>query len=161
MATRRIVLTTPTDREIVITREFDAPRARVWDCHVKPELVRRWLLGPPGWEMPVCNIDLRVGGKYRYEWEDKGRGKTMGMDGVFTDVKTYEHLGSIEKFDDDWTNGKTDVSQAFSESRGRTMVTLTVAFVSKEARDGAAQSGMADGMEQGYHRLDELLSELR
>lgn len=156
----RITMTMPSDREIVITRDFDAPRAMVWDCHTKPELVRRWLLGPPGWEMPVCDIDLRVGGKYRYEWIDRSRGKSMGMDGVFTDVTAPTHLASREKFDDDWTGGETDVSQAFAENRGRTTVRLTVRFVSKEARDAAAQSGMAGGMEQGYERLDEVLRDM-
>lgn len=150
----------PSETEIRIRREFDAPRHLVWDCHVKPELVRRWLLGPPGWEMPVCDIDLRVGGKYRYEWLDAGRGKSMGMDGVFTHIQTHEHLGSREKFDDDWTGGETEVSQAFSQRGARTTLTLTVGFSSKEARDRAAASGMTDGMDQGYTRLDEVLSEL-
>jgi uncharacterized protein YndB with AHSA1/START domain len=156
----RLDITLPSDREIRIRRSFDAPRHLVWDCHTKPELVRRWLLGPPGWEMPVCDIDLRVGGKYRYEWRDVGRGKSMGMDGVFTDVAKPAHLGSKETFDDDWTGGETDVSQAFDERSGKTTVTLTVLFKSKEARDGAAASGMTDGMDQGYSRLDEVLSEL-
>lgn len=157
---KKLEITLPTDREIVIKRSFDAPRSLVWDAHTKPELVRRWLVGPPGWEMPVCRIDLRVGGRYRYEWEDKGRGRTMGMDGVFTDVSRPEHLGSREIFDDDWTGGETEVSQAFAEGSGKTTVTLTVMFKSKEARDQAAASGMTDGMDQGYQRLDEVLSGL-
>lgn len=150
----------PTDREIVITRVFDAPRELVWDAHTKPELVRRWLLGPPGWEMPVCRIDLRVGGEYRYEWEDKGRNKKMGMGGVFTEVKTPEKLGSREKFDDDWTGGETLGSQVFTEKGGKTTLVMTVLYASKEARDGAAKSGMTDGMEAGYARLDEVLPSL-
>ena len=103
----KLEITLPSDREIVVTRSFDAPRDLVWDCHTKPALVRRWLLGPPGWEMPVCEIDLRVDGKYRYEWIDKGRGKTMGMGGVFIAVKMPERFDSKEKFDDDWTGGET------------------------------------------------------
>ena len=87
-------------------RSFDSPRDLVWDAHTKPAAVCRWLLGPPGWEMPVCEIDLRVGGRYRYEWVDKGRGKTMGMGGVFTEVVKPELIGSKEKFDD-WTMGET------------------------------------------------------
>ena len=114
----KLEITTPTDREIVITRSFDAPRNLVWDAHTRPELVRRWLLGPPGWEMPVCDIDLRVGGKYRYEWVDKGRGKTMGMGGVFTEVVKPEIIGSKEKFDDDWTGGETVNTQVFAQKGG-------------------------------------------
>ena len=150
----------PSDREIVITRSFDAPREMVWDCHTKPALVRRWLLGPPGWELPVCEIDLRVGGKYRYEWEDKSRGVKMGMGGTFTAVKRPEHVGSKEKFDDDWTGGETNVSQVFTEKNGKTTLTLTILYASKQARDGAAATGMTDGMEHGYQRLDELLTSL-
>lgn len=156
----KLDISLPTDREIVITRSFDAPRELVWDCHTKPALVRRWLLGPPGWEMPVCEIDLRVGGMYRYEWLDKSRGKTMGMGGTFTAVTKPEHIGAREKFDDDWTGGETEVSQLFTEKAGRTTLTLTVLYASKEARDGAAKSGMTDGMEHGYQLLDQVLASL-
>jgi uncharacterized protein YndB with AHSA1/START domain len=156
----KLEITLPGDREIRITRGFDAPRNLVWDAHTKPELVRRWLLGPPGWEMPVCRIDLRVGGEYRYEWEDKGRGKKMGMGGVFTDVAKPESIGSKEKFDDDWTMGETINKQVFTEKGGKTHLVLTVLYASKDARDGAAKSGMTDGMEAGYARLDEVLASL-
>ena len=156
----KLEITLPSDREIVITRSFDAPRDLVWDCYTQPALVRRWLLGPPGWEMPVCEIDLRVGGKYRYEWEDKNRAVKMGMGGTFTAVKKPEHIGSKEKFDDDWTGGETDVSQVFTEKAGKTTLTLTILYASKEARDGAAATGMTDGMEHGYQRLDEVLASL-
>ena len=153
-------ITLLSDREIVITRSFDAPRDLVWDAHTKPALVRRWLLGPPGWEMPVCDIDLRAGGRYRYEWEDKGRGKTMGMGGIFTEVVKPERIGSREKFDDDWTGGETVNLQVFTEAGGKTKSVLTVLYASKEARDGAAASGMTDGMKAGYARLDEVLASL-
>ena len=156
----KLEITLPSDREIRITRSFDSPRNLVWDAHTKPELVRRWLLGPPGWEMPVCKIDLRVGGEYRYEWEDKGRGKTMGMSGVFTEVMKPERLGTKEKFDDDWTGGETLASQVFTEKGGRTTSVMTILYASKEARDGAAATGMTDGMEAGYARLDEVLASL-
>jgi uncharacterized protein YndB with AHSA1/START domain len=158
--TNKLAITLPSDREIRITRSFDAPRNLVWDAHTKPELVRRWLLGPPGWEMPVCKIDLRVGGEYRYEWEDKARGKTMGMGGVYTKVDKPETIGSKEKFDDDWTGGETLASQVFTEKGGKTTAVMTILYASKEARDGAAATGMTDGMEAGYQRLDQVLAEL-
>jgi len=158
--TNKLEITLPSDREIRIARAFDAPRDLVWDAHTKPALVRRWLLGPPGWEMPVCRIDLRVGGEYRYEWEDKGRNKKMGMGGVYTEVVKPEKIGSKEKFDDDWTGGETIALQVFTEKGGRTTSVMTVLYASKEARDGAAKSGMTDGMEAGYTRLDEVLATL-
>lgn len=156
----KLEITLPSDREICITRSFDSPRRLVWDCHTKPELIRRWMLGPPGWEMPVCEIDLRVGGKYRYEWEDRSRGKTMGMGGVFTEVTAPMRLAARERFDDDWTGGETQVSQIFTETVGITTLTFTILYASRQARDGAAATGMTDGMEHGYRRLDDVLATL-
>jgi uncharacterized protein YndB with AHSA1/START domain len=156
----KLEMTLPSDREIRITRAFDAPRNLVWDAHTKPELVRRWLLGPPGWEMPVCRIDLRVGGEYRYEWEDKGRNKKMAMSGTFTEVVKPEKIASRETFDDDWTGGDTLANQLFTEKGAKTTSVMTILYASKEARDGAAATGMTDGMEMGYQRLDEVLASL-
>lgn len=150
---------TPNDHAILLVREFEAPRSLVWDCHTKPELVRKWLLGPPGWTMPVCEIDLRVGGKYRYVWAKDST--TMGMGGVFFEVAAPEKLGTTELFDQDWTGGETQVTQIFTEQNGRTTITMTVRYASKEARDGALATPMLDGMESGYARLDEMIAQLR
>ncbi len=79
-------ITTPSDREIVMTRVFDAPRDLVFDAYTKPELLKRWLLGPRGWSMPVCEIDLRVGGAYRYVWRRDPDGNEMGMGGVYREI---------------------------------------------------------------------------
>lgn len=156
-----LTLSLPSDREIRIERVFNAPPELVWEAHTQPNLIRRWMLGPPGWEMPVCTLDLRVGGKYRYEWEDKGRGKRMGLGGVFTEVAAPARLGSREKFDDDWTGGETQNLQVFTARDGGTLSVLTVLYASKEARDGAAASGMSDGMDAAYRRLDDILRETR
>ncbi len=155
MAKERVVVATPSDREVVITRSFDAPRQMIWDCHTRPELVRRWLLGPSGWEMPVCTIDLKAGGRYRYEWRNAD-GRTMGMGGIFREIEAPLKLVANERFDDDWTGGETLVTQAFAERSGKTHLTLTVLYASKEARDGAIASGMTDGLDAGYDRLEEL-----
>ena len=152
-------ISTPSDREVVITRSFDAPRELVFDCYTRPELVRRWLLGPPGWTMPVCDIDLRVGGRYRYVWRGP-TGEEMGMGGVFREVARPERIASNELFDQDWTGGETLVTTEFSERAGRTISTTTVLYVSKEAREGMLATGMTDGMEAGYRRLDELLASM-
>lgn len=154
-----LTLSTPSDREVVITRDFDAPRALVFDCHTKPELVRRWLLGPPGWTMPVCDIDLRVGGRYRYVWRSAD-GREMGMGGIFREIARPERLVTNELFDEDWTGGETLVTTVFTEEGGRTTSTVTVVYGSKEARDGALATGMTEGMEAGYQRLDELFATL-
>lgn len=109
----------------------------------------------------MCNIYLRVGGKYRCEWEDRGRDKTMGMGGVFAEVSAPAQLRSVEKFNNDWTGGEAHVSQRFDEQDGGTQLTLIVRYASKQTRDGAAAASMTDGMEQGYAHLDEILNGLR
>lgn len=154
--TAALKVTTPTDREVVITREFDAPRGMLFDAHTKPDLVQRWLLGPPGWTMPVCEIDLRVGGKYRYVWENAD-GHKMGVGGTFTEIVRPSRIVITQLFDEDWTGGETIVITEFVEKSGKTTLTTTVRYASREVRDAALQTGMAKGMEAGYERLDELL----
>jgi uncharacterized protein YndB with AHSA1/START domain len=147
------------DREIVITRAFNAPRQLVFDAHTKPELVQRWLLGPPGWTMPVCEIDLRVGGSYRYVWRNQD-GTEMGMGGVFREIVRPERLVATERFDQSWYPGEALDTTIFVEKAGVTTVTITVLYESQEARDGVLKSPMADGMSFGYDRLEELLASL-
>ena len=150
-----LVLTTPTDREIVMTRVFNAPRKQVFDAWTRPELVQRWLLGPPGWTMPVCEIDLRVGGKYRFEWLGQD-GTVMGMGGVYREIVIPERIVSTQLFDQDWTGGETLGTLLFVERDGKTTLTNKVLYASREARDGALKTDMAKGVEAGYARLDEI-----
>src|SRR5215510_10300091 len=121
-------LTTRGDREIVITRVFDAPRALVFDAFTKPELVRQWLLGPEGWTMPVCEIDLRVGGKYRYVWRKESIGQQMGMGGVFREVVRAEKLVATEKFDDAWYPGEALGTTTFQQQGDVTKVKVAVLY---------------------------------
>ena len=79
-------VTLPSDREVRVTRQFNAPRSLVWEAHTKPALVQKWQLGPPGWDMPVCEMDVRVGGKYRWEWKNQADGKQFGFFGTFKEV---------------------------------------------------------------------------
>ena len=152
-------IATPSDREVVITRAFDAPPDLVFDCHTRPDLVRRWLLGPPGWTMPVCEIDLRVGGTYRYVWRSPDGATDMGMGGTYRDIARPERLVANELFDEDWTGGETLVRTEFAAAEANTtLTTTTVLYSSREARDGALETGMTEGMEQGFRNLDALLA---
>src|SRR3989454_4488921 len=101
----KLQITTPSDREIAMTRVFDAPRSLVFDAFTKPELVKQWLLGPPGWSMPVCEIDLRVGGTYRYVWRH-ANGNEMGMGGVYREIVAPERIVATQKFDEPWYPGE-------------------------------------------------------
>lgn len=151
---------TPSDREIQVSRDFDAPRSLVFDAFTKPELVRRWLLGPPGWTMPVCEIDLRVGGSYRYVWRSEKDGSQMGLRGVFREITPVERLVATERFDDAWYPGEALDTTVFEERRGITRTTITIVYESQEARDTARRSGMEYGMAAGYDRLETLLPTL-
>ena len=151
-------ISTPTEREIEVERDFNAPCQPVFDAFTKPELVRRWLLGPDGWTMPVCEIDLRVGGAYRYVWRKEATGTVMGMGGVFREVVRPARLVATEKFDDAWYPGEAVDTTLFEEKGGITRVRLTVLYESKEARDTATRSGMEQGMAAGYNRLEQVLA---
>ena len=151
---------TPGDREIQVSRDFDAPRSLVFDAFTKPELVRRWLLGPPGWTMPVCETDLRVGGSYRYVWRSEEDGSQMGIRGVFREIAPVERLVATERFDDAWYPGEALDTTVFEERRGITRTTITILYESQEARDAARRSGMEYGMAAGYDRLETLLPTL-
>jgi len=153
-------LSTPTDREILIERDFNAPRDLVFEALTKPELVRRWLRGPDGWTMPVCEIDLRVGGAYRYVWHKESCNITMGMGGIFREVVRPKKLVATEKFDDAWYPGEAVDTTVLEEKGEITNMKLTVLYESKEARDTATRSGMEHGMVAGYNRLEELLASM-
>lgn len=146
------------ENAVIITRSFDAPRQLVWACHTQPELVRRWLLGPPGWTMPTCEIDLRVGGRYRYVWRNT-QGVDMAMGGVYHEITAPELLVAAERFDEDWTGGETMVTQRFTEAGTGTLLTMTVLYGSAAARESALKTGMTRGMEMSYAQLDGLLSD--
>jgi uncharacterized protein YndB with AHSA1/START domain len=155
--TGKLKITTPTDREIVMTRVFDAPRRLVFEALTTPELVRQWLLGPPGWTMPVCEVDLRVGGAYRHLWRDVD-GSEMGMRGTILEVVVPERLVATEKFDQPWYPGEAVVTNVLTEEGGKTTLTLTVRYESREARDAVLKTPMAQGVAAGYDRLAELLA---
>ena len=150
----------PGSPVIVMTRSIAAPRGLVFDAVTKPEFVRRWLLGPPGWTMPVCEIDLRVGGRYRYLWRHEPDGAEMGMGGVYREIAAPARVVSTEKFDQPWYPGEAVGCFDLVERAGRTMITHTVTYESVEARDTVLKSPMEQGVAIGYDRLEELVASL-
>jgi len=146
------------DREIVMIRVFDAPRKLVFDAFTKPELLKQWLLGPPGWSMPVCEIDLRIGGRYRYVWRRDTDGTEMGCGGVYREIVPPERLVHTEQFDDPWYPGESLITTVLDEQRGKTTLTATMLYESRDARDGILKSGMESGVAASYDRLAELLA---
>ncbi len=149
---------TPSDLEIAMPRVFNAPRRLVFDALTKPELVKQWLLGPPGWSMPVCEIDLRVGGAYRYVWRNAAKGKEMGSGGVFREIVLHERIVCTELFDDAWYAGEALATNVLTEQGGKTTLILTVLYQLRETRDAVLKSGMESGVAVSYDRLEELLA---
>ena len=151
----------PSDRAVRVTRTFNAPRQLVWDAHTRPELVQQWQ-GYDDWDMPVCDMDVRVGGKYTWQWRNRDDGKRFGFFGTFTEVDGPSKLVHEQYFDPgdmDLAMPAGDpciVSLELSEQNRVTTLVCTLTFASKEAREGALSTGMTDGMEHSYTRLDDM-----
>src|SRR4051812_33332594 len=151
--TGTLQVTTPTDREIVMTRVFDAPRQLVFDAFSKPELLKRWF-GPRGWSLTVCEVDPRVGGGFRFVLRGPD-GNEMGMRGVYRELVPPERSVHVESFDD--YPGESEVTAVWVEQAGKTTMTATVRYPSPEVRDIVVRSGMEHGAAESYDKLAELL----
>ena len=152
-------LATPSEKEIVVTRVFNAPRQLVFDAFTKPELLKRWLFGPGDWTLEVCEVDLKVGGSYRYVWRGP-RGKEMGMGGIHREVVPPERIVATQLFDQDWTNGEAIGTLVLTEQNGKTTLTNTILYSSREARDMVLKTPMDKGMSLSYDQLETLLASL-
>jgi uncharacterized protein YndB with AHSA1/START domain len=152
--TGTLQVTTPTDREVVMVRVFNAPRRLVFDAFTKPELLKRWF-GPRGWSLKVCEVDLRVGGKWRFVLRRED-GREMGMSGVYREIAPPERTVHMESFDD--YPGESQVTMVLAERDGKTTMTATVLYESREVRDAVIKSGMEHGAAETYDKLAELLA---
>ena len=159
--TGNLKVTTPSDREIAMTRVFDAPRQLVYDAWTRPDLLKRWLGVFGGWTMEVCQIDLKVGGAYRYVWRRDSDGTEMGMGGVYREIVLQERIVSTEVFEKAWYPGEALGTLLFAEVGGKTTVTQTVLYQSREAREGVLKSDMESGVAASYDRLAQLVESPR
>ncbi|HEV7838532.1 MAG TPA: SRPBCC family protein [Gemmatimonadaceae bacterium] len=153
----KLKVTAEGDREIVMTRVFNAPREMVFEAWTNPELVKRWLLGPPGWSMPVCEINAKQGGKYRYVWQHDTDGTQMGISGTYIEVKRPERIVSTERFDEAWYPGEGRNTLVLVEQNGETTMTATSRYESRAARDAVLKTGMESGVRDSYDRLEKIL----
>ncbi len=153
--TGTLEVTTPSDREIAMTRVFNAPRQMVFDAFSKPELLKRWF-GPHGWSLVVCEVDFREGGGFRFVLRGPD-GRDMGMRGVYREIAAPERSVHVESFDD--YPGESQVTAVFVEHEGRTTMTATVLYPSQEIRDIVIKTGMEHGAAESYDKLAEILAE--
>jgi uncharacterized protein YndB with AHSA1/START domain len=151
--TGTLKVTLPSDREVLLTRTFDAPRELVWEAFTRPELLKRWF-GPRGWSLVVCEVDLRVGGGWRFIMQGP-EGQKMGMRGVYREIVRPERSVHVESFDD--YPGESIVTAVFTEQGGKTTLNATVLYPSQEVRDIVIQSGMEHGAAESYDKLAEVL----
>ena len=158
-ARNTLTVTTPNDLEIVVTREFDAPRDLVWQTMTKPDMLRRWLFGPPGWEMTRCEDEQKVGGGFRWEWRGPD-GAVIRMHGVYREISPPARTVRTEIFEVEPgpPMGEQLATMELAEKGDRTVLTITLRYESTAARDGALASGMEHGMAASYDKLEELLA---
>lgn len=150
-----------SDTTVEVKRSFKANQALVFKAYTTPALMQRWLCALPGWEFPVCEMDLREGGKYRWRWKNESEKIEFGFHGVFRQVKASQILSHTQIFDPGTMGGDMGseclVTVNFLEAEGITTVTTEIKYQSKEDMEKALETGMTDGMEISYQQLDEVL----
>ena len=144
----------PQPTQIVFTRVFEAPRTLVFEAFTKPELLKRWF-GPRGWSLVVCEVDLKVGGGFRFVLRSP-EGMQMGMRGIYREIDAPVRSVHTESFDD--LPGHSEVTTVLSERDGKTTLIATISYESQEVRDAILKTGMEHGAAESYDRLAELLS---
>lgn len=157
-------VSTPSDTSVMVKRAFNAPAQLVWRAYTEPELFARWCQGYPGWSMPVCEMDVRPAGKYAWRWRSEETGDEFGFFGEFREIETNSkivHTQIFDQGDTDHNMGEegTLITVTFDEKEGVTTVVTLIEYASKEDRDEALSTGMTDGMEFNYKKLDADLSE--
>ena len=147
-----------TERAITVSRSFKAPRQKVFDYLTQAEFIKQWMLGPPGWTMVVCEIDLQLAGKYHYVWQQNSDGQRLGLGGVFRVVKSPEVFAAYEKYDEPWHAGQCFVTTALGVKNDETILLTTMQYESKEIRDSVLKTPMLNGLVTHYDNLTKLLA---
>lgn len=160
MTDAKVTVVARGDRELVISREFKATRDLVFQAYTECKYLKHWLSGLDGWSLDVCDIDLKVGGKYRWVWRKESQNIQMGAGGEHREIVPNERIVATEQFDDPWYEGEALSMVEFNETDGVTRLTNTMQYSSKEARDGVLASPMAEGLEISYDRLENMLSDM-
>lgn len=157
-------VSTPSDREVLVKRSFDAPVDLVWQAYTDPALMRRWLTAMPGWSMPVCEMATHVGGKYRWRWRENASGQEFGFMGEMLEVVLHSKIVHTQSYDPgDCEFGSMGgepsiITVTFSEAGGITNVATRIRYASQADRDAAIATGMTEGMEMSYSELERVLA---
>jgi uncharacterized protein YndB with AHSA1/START domain len=150
-----------SDTTVEVKRSFQANRELTYKAFTSPPLLKRWMLGPPGWEMPVCDMDLKEGGKYEWRWRNKSDKSEFGFKGIYKQVKPNEKIVNTQVFDPGTLGGDMGqeclITVTFTEGSGLTTVITRMDYKSKDDLEKAVSTGMTDGMEMSYQMLDQTL----
>ncbi len=149
----KLSLRTEGDTHVVVTRHFDAPPEDVFRAHVEPELLKEWCIGPDGWTMPVCINDARPGGAIRYEWSD-GKGGGFHLTGEYVTVEPPHRLVHVERMHLPDPTPDNQIETTFTADGAGTVMVMRMTLPDAATRAAMLATGMADGMEMGYARLD-------
>jgi uncharacterized protein YndB with AHSA1/START domain len=151
----KLTLKTEGDRYVLVTRRFAASPEAVYRAHTEPELVQKWLLGPPGWTMPVCISEAKPGGKIRYEWTD-GKGGGFYLTGEYLEFTPFSRIVHVERMHLPDPTPDNHVETNFASDGNGTLMTMRMTLPDAATRSAMLETGMADGMEASYARLDSM-----
>lgn len=152
----KLTLKTEGDRYVVVTRRFAAAPEAVYRAHVETELVRQWMLGPEGWTMPVCINEAKPGGKIRYEWSD-GKGAGFSLTGEFIELVPFSRIVHVERMHLPDPTPDNHVETTFAKDGTGTLMTMRMTLPDAETRSAMLATGMDQGMETSYARLETLI----
>ena len=152
----KMILKTEGDRHVVVTRRFDAPPEMVYRAHTDPDIVRKWMLGPDGWTMPVCINDAKPGGKIRYEWSD-GNGNGFFLTGEYIELVPFSKIVHVERMHLPDPTPDNHVETRFEPVGAATLMTMRMTLPNADVRASMLATGMEHGMEASYQRLERMM----
>ena len=149
----KLSLRTDGERYVIVTRRFKASPEAVYRAHIEPKIMQKWLLGPPGWTMPVCISEAKPGGKLRCEWTD-GKGGDFYLTGEYVTLEPFRRIVHIERMHLPDPTPDNNVETVFEPDGSGTLMTMRMTLPNAEARAAMLATGMEEGMEASYARLD-------
>lgn len=152
----KLTLKTEGDTHVVVTRHFQASPEKVYRAHTEPDLLKKWLLGPEGWTMPVCVNDARPGGKIRYEWSD-GKGGGFHLTGEFISLEPFSRIVHVERMHLPDPTPDNHVETRFEPDGQGTLMTMRMTLPDAATREAMLATGMEHGMEESYERMEKVL----
>jgi uncharacterized protein YndB with AHSA1/START domain len=154
----KLTLKTEGDTHLVITRGFAASPEAVYRAHTDPKIVQKWLLGPDGWTMPVCILEAKPGGKFRYEWKHETKPRGFYIAGEFVELTPHSKIVHVERMFLPEPTPENHVETRFEPDGPGTLMTIRMTLPDEATRSAMLSSGMDKGMEDSYVRLEKMIS---